>query len=597
MIAEGIKNLIQQACADLRFNVEEIELEHPENPGHGDYSTNIALVLGKQLNRNPHEVAEEIRKGILNTKYKILDTSIEKVEIAGPGFINFFLAKAFFTQELPQILKQKEKYGTRLRAVADGTSTWQGKKVIVEFTDANPFKEFHIGHLYSNIVGESLSRLFEATGATVKRANYQGDVGLHVAKAVWGMQKDMKGQGMTLQKLGTKSLKERVQFLGSAYAKGVKAYEEDKSAKLEIENLNQKIFALDKTIKELYQKGRAWSLEYFETIYKRLGTKFDYYYFESGVGKTGLAFVQKGLEKGIFERSHGAVIFPGERYGLHSRVFINSLDLPTYEAKELGLAPTKYKDFKYDLSIIITGNEIVDYFKVLLAALKEMSPSLAEKTRHLSHGMVRLPGGKMSSRTGTVIIAESLLEEVKSRVFQIMESSGTEIPTKEREKAAETIALGAIKYSLLRVSLGKDIIFDVDKSLSLEGESGPYLQYTYARCKSIVRKSKIQNPKVKTPLLHSDRVLEFSKEEMALLRLLYRFPGIVREAAEKFSPNLICNFVFDVAQRYNLFYNTNPVLKAETKGLKDFRLLLTASVAQVIANGLSLLGIKTLERM
>lgn len=575
MITEDIKNLVQKACSDAGFIAGEIALEHPENPEHGDYSTNVALVLAKQLGKNPREVAELIISKLEIGNLKFLNS----VKAEGPGFINFSLSQEYLVSTLQDIQKKKDKYGMG--------SSKKGEKVIVEFTDPNPFKEFHIGHLYSNMVGESLSRLFEASGATVKRANYQGDIGLHVAKAIWGMTKAL-GHNMPKD---SDSLQEKVKWMGMCYAAGALAYEKDEQTKQEIVELNEKIFALDKTIKALYQKGRKWSLEYFETIYKRLGTKFDYYYFESEVGKTGLALVQKWLEKGIFEKSQGAVIFPGEKYGLHSRVFINSLGLPTYEAKELGLAPTKYKDFKYDVSVIVTGNEIIDYFKVLLAALKEIEPSLAEKTRHVSHGMVRLPEGKMSSRTGTVITAESLLEEVKSKVFQVMESSGAEILVEEREKITEVIALGAVKYSLLRVSLGKNIVFDFDKSLSLQGESGPYLQYTYARCKSILRKAKLSLPKAKLSLP------KFSAEEMALLRLLYRFEEVVQEAAEKFSPNLVCNFVFDVAQRYNLFYNTNPVLKAETKELQDFRLLLTAAVAQVVENSLMLLGIKTVERM
>ncbi len=584
MIKEDIQNLIRQVCLSVGLKVKEVQLEHPENPEHGDYSTNVALVLAKKLGKNPQEVAEEIIGKLKIENWKFLD----KVEVAGPGFINFFLSRDYFFSALEDIQKKKDTYGKN--------SSQKGKKVMVEFTDPNPFKEFHIGHLYSNIVGESLSRLFQAAGAQVKRANYQGDVGLHVAKAVWGMKKDMESHGMTLKALSEKPLTERARFLGNAYAKGAQAYEEDPQAKLEIEDLNQKIFALDKTVKELYQKGRKWSLEYFETIYKRLGTKFDQYYFESEVGKIGLALVQKGLERGIFEKSQGAVIFPGEKYGLHSRVFINSLGLPTYEAKELGLAPTKYKDFKYDLSVIVTGNEIIDYFKVLLAALKKIDPSLAEKTRHLSHGMVRLPEGKMSSRTGNIVTGESLLDEVKARVTKVMDTLGNEIPKEDRAKTAEVIAQGAVKYSLLRVGLGKDIIFDFDKSLSLEGESGPYLQYTYARCKSILRHSKLSSAKLSSAKLQLSRA-KFSTEEVSILRLLYRFEEVVQEAAEKFSPNLVCNFVFDLAQRYNLFYNTNPVLKAESEEVKNFRLLLTASVAQVLENGLSLLGIKTPERM
>ena len=391
MIVKHLEKLVQSALKSLKTEglLNEIKdslisFEHPENPEHGDYSTNVALVLGKQLNQNPRKIAD-----LIHSRLNIRDTGfVSEIKAEGLGFINFFLKQEYLIGELQEVIKKKEKYG-------QGDA--QKKKVMVEFTDPNPFKEFHIGHLYSNTVGESLSRLLEAQGAQVKRVNYQGDVGLHVAKAVWGMQRNLEEQHLSLKELAKKDLSVRMKFLGQSYAKGNQAYETG-NAKEDIESLNAKIFALDKEIKELYQQGRKWSLEYFEQIYKRLGTKFDYYYFESEVGKVGEKLVEEGMKKGIFEKSQGAVIFPGEKYGLHSRVFITSQGLPTYEAKELGLAPTKYKDFKYDLSLIITGNEIIDYFKVLLAALKEINPELGRKTKHLSHGMVRLPEGKMSSR-------------------------------------------------------------------------------------------------------------------------------------------------------------------------------------------------------
>ena len=576
MIVEELKKVVQKALKQEA----EVVFEHPENPEHGDYSTNVALALGQKTGQNPKELAEGILSKVKSQKSKIID----HIKVAGPGFLNFFLSQEYLFKELQKIVRQKEKYGKAKN---------QKKKVMVEFTDPNPFKEFHIGHLYSNIVGESLSRLFEATGAAVKRANYQGDVGLHVAKAIWGMTKALQYK----MPRDSDSLIEKVRWLGMCYAAGAWEYEEGKQSKKEIVELNEKIFAQDKEIQKLYKKGKAWSLEYFETIYKRLGTKFDYYYFESEVGKTGLVLVQKGLEKGIFEKSQGAIIFPGEKYGLHSRVFINSQGLPTYEAKELGLAPTKYRDFKYDLSLIITGNEIIEYFKVLLVVLKEIEPKLAEKTRHISHGMVRLPVGKMSSRTGSVITAEQLIDEVKSRVRKIMESSGTgsEIPQREQGVTAEAIAVGTVKYALLHVRLGKDIIFDFEKSLSLQGDSGPYLQYTYARCKSILRQSKF-NSKLNSIKFKLSGI-KLSTEEERILRLLYRFPEVVKDAGEQFSPNLLCSFVFEVAQAYNNFYNTHRVLQAEDKATKQFRLLLTAATAQIIKNSLHLLGIKTLERM
>ena len=562
MIREEIEELIQKALNGLGFQIEKIPLENPEHAEHGDYATSVAFVLAKQAKKNPNEIAEAIKSKVESSKSK----TIEKVEAVN-GFINFFVSKEYLIKELSRVVKEKEKYGL--------SSKDKGKKIMIEFCDPNPFKEFHIGHLYSNIVGESLAKLFESQGAIVKRANYQGDVGMHVAKAIWGL------QNIDLKKLEKESLAQRIKILGQAYAKGDKAFKENEKSKKEIVELNTKIFALDKDIKDVYEKGRKWSLEYFETMYKRLGMKFNYYYFERNVGEVGLKIVKEGLKKGIFKESKGAVVFLGEKHGLHSRVFINSQGLPTYEAKELGLAPTKYKDFKYDLSVIVTGNEIIEYFKVLIAALKEVNPELGEKTIHFSHGMVRLQEGKMSSRTGNIIRGEELLNETKKRVSKLNAD----------EKTAEIVALGAVKYSLLRVSLGKDIIFDFEKSLSTEGESGPYLQYTYARCKSILRKSQF-------PISNFQNTYkDFTKEEMDILRLLYRFEEVVQEAAEKFAPNIICNYVFDLSQAYNHFYNTTPVLGADTKEARNFRLFLTASTAQLIQNSLKLLGIQTLERM
>lgn len=270
---------------------------------------------------------------------------------------------------------------------------------MIEFTDTNPFKEFHIGHLYSNIVGESLSRLLEAQGANVRRVIYQGDVGMHVAKAVWGFMQNLEnksGQDLVLRiaNLEEKSLHEKIKFLGDAYSYGSRAFEDDSQAAEQIKVLNKKIYDKDIEVMPAYNVGREWSLKYFETIYARLGTKFDNYYFESEVGPEGSKIVKEYQLKGIFEESDGAIIFPGEKYGLHNRVFINSLGLPTYEAKELGLAPRKYKDFSYDMSVIVTGNEINEYFRVLLKALELIYPDIAVKTKHISHGMVRIPEGK-----------------------------------------------------------------------------------------------------------------------------------------------------------------------------------------------------------
>jgi arginyl-tRNA synthetase len=577
MIRDTLKSDILKVSKKLGLNVSDVELVHPGDLNNGDYSTNIALrrftPQGKlqkgdgQDKQSPVEFANKMADSLKTQPY------IEKLEVAGPGFINFFIKPEILLNEVENILKKK-KIDLGLPA----------KKVTVEFTDPNPFKEFHIGHLFSNIVGESISRLLEATGATVKRANYQGDVGMHVAKTIWGIPRTLEQTGETFEDQRKKPLKARAFFLGQAYSLGAEQFEASEEVKKEVADLNKKIFERDPQVYPMYEEGRKWSLDYFEEIYKRLGTKFDFYYLESEVGKVGQKIVEDNLKKGIFVRSDGAIIFPGEKFGLHNRVFINSLGLPTYEAKELGLAPTKYKDFPYDLSIIVTGNEIKDYFKVLLAALAQILPDLAQKTKHISHGMVRMPGGKMSSRLGNVILGEWLLDEAKKRV-KIEFSSVS-------DQLAEEIATGAVKYSLLKGNVGQEVNFSFEESISLNGNSGPYLQYTYARCKSVL--GKVENKKANSKSANFAGSVD--EDELKLLRALCHFEEAVADAAFAFAPNAVANFLHDVAQKYNSLYNNLQILKAGEPE-RSRRLFLTQATADVLAKGLWLLGISAPEKM
>jgi len=591
-----IKTTIAKSLQDLGFPEVQISLEHPAVESHGDYSSNIALTVfpslrakrGNLVFSSPRQLAETIVAALSSDKE--LKKVVEKIEVAGPGFVNFYLTKSVLVDELKRIEREKLDFGKR--------DFLKGKKIMVEYTDPNPFKEFHIGHLFSNTVGESLVRLFESQGAEVKRVNYQGDVGMHVAKAVWGMMKlvdEMPAESA--------SLPEKAKFMGKAYALGATKFEEDEQIKKEVTELNKKIYDQDPAVMDLYNKGRKWSLDYFETIYQRLGTKFDYYYFESVAGKAGLEFVKENLKKGIFQESKGAIVFPGEKYGLHTRVFVNALGLPTYEAKDLGLASTKYKDFPYDESVIVTGNEINEYFRVVITALKQIDPKLGEKAHHLSHGMVRLPEGKMSSRTGKVLTGEWLLDEVKKMVLKRMESSTVEFSPGERESTADKIAVGAVKYALLRAGIGHDVIFDFEKSVSIEGNSGPYLQYTYARTRSVLAKAGLK--KGVSLADAKETPYQINQEELAILRWIYRFPEVVMEAAKQYAPNLMCTFLYELAQRYNSFYNKHRIINlskinqqsAINNQQSSFRLLLTAAVGQVLKNGLTLLGIQTPEKM
>ncbi len=571
----------------------------PEQESFGHYSTNAALKLANLGKKPPHQKLWYGDKNPLeiagNIVAKIEKTAprgfFEKIEIANPGFINFWLSKEILQAELEEITKAGEKYGR--------TGTLKGKKIMVEFTDPNPFKEFHIGHLYGNIIGETLCRLLEANGATVKRANYQGDVGMHVAKAVWGMQQRMAKQKITLSKLEKRTFEYRIKFMAESYAAGARAYEETSAAKLEIAELNKKIFASAKEIKDLYEKGRKWSLQYFERIYKRLGTRFDFYYFEREIGPRGWQLVKDGLKKGIFEESEGAIVFPGEKYGLHRRVFINSQGLPVYEAKELGLEFQKYEDFRFDVCIIVAGSEIVEYFKVLIMALKQINPRLGEKIVYIPHGMVGLPEGKMSSRTGNVIGAENLLDEMKKRVLKIIKSqrTRTRIATSASPAVAEAIAVGAVKYSFLKSGVGSDIVFDLEKSLNLQGDSGPYLQYAYARIRSILRKARNRveglGYRVQGNVIHQLN----GEQELRLIRKLIEFPEIIKSAAENYAPNHLAKYLYELGALANHYYESTPILKDDNKNRRNARLLLVATVASVLKSGLGILGIEAPEKI
>ncbi len=582
---QAIRDLVDKALVELKLEIVEFSVTHPKEESHGDYSANVAMILWNKFSnqkfsnsqiKSPRELAEKIVEQL----YKVpnLVNIVDKIEVAGPGFINFYLKPQFFLEQAQKATDLG--YGKN--------DVLHGQKTMVEFTDPNPFKEFHIGHLMSNTIGESLTRLFEANGAVVKRVNYQGDIGLHVAKSVWGMQQLMTQQKKSLSDLQGQALQVRQQFMGQAYAYGATKYEEDEQAKSAMNALNKVIYdASDKTVDELYQTGRMWSLEYFETIYQRLGTKFDEYFFESEAGTVGLTVVEEGLQKGVLEiGEEGAVVFRGEKYGLHTRVFRNKLGLPTYEGKELGLAKTKYGRWQYDKAYIITANEIDEYFKVLIKVLTLLYPDLGSKTTHLSHGVMKLTTGKMSSRSGVVVTGEGLLNDLKAVV--LTKIGDREI--KNKEVVADSIAVGALKYTVLRQAVGGDIVYEPEKMTNLEGNTGPFVQYTFARCSSILRKFQITNSPILK--LKAEGLVE---QEKSILRWIYRYPDVVAEAGSHFAPHLVATYIYELSQRFNSFYQA---CRVEEKGeVNELRYLLTQATSNVLKSGLGLLGIAAPEEM
>ena len=592
-ISEKITKLIKESLSisKIDLNAIDIVVEIPNDSSNGDYSSNIAMKLSSTLGKNPMDVAKEITANIKE------DIDIEKVEVAKPGFINFYLSNRYFLAELSKIAERGSEYFK--------LDEKQGRKIVIEYTDANPFKEFHIGHLYTNSVGESLARLQEALGANVSRANYQGDIGLHVAKSLWGLEKKMEEESKEFANIERFPLQERIKYLGDAYALGSEFYDEleDKIAIEQIDKLNQYLFSLitegieiekvseyeDRGISEKYKKGRQWCLEYFEKIYEKLGTKFDYYFFESEVGESGLKIVMSNIGK-IFQEDDGAIIYRGdEKKNLHTRVFVNKYGLPTYEAKELGLAIKKGELIDYDESIVITADEQSGYFRVVLDALEKIDNDLAKKTTHMPHGKVGVPGSKkMSSRKGGVISGEWLLTETKSRVKNIMSENGN---LDGLDRVSEKIAIGAIKYAFLKVAIGRDISFDFEKSISFDGDTGPYLLYVYSRCNSILKEVKNFNSKnlcldlcLKNPFSR-DLVLQISKYKDTLLN-----------SSTNYSPSTLCQYLFDLGQSFNSFYQNVRVLDAPDEE-RQILLLIVKATMNVMKDGLNNLGIQVVEKM
>jgi arginyl-tRNA synthetase len=570
-IEKEIKNILEG------FGItEEVSflVEHPNDLRNGDYSTNVAMIVSKKTGENLKQVAEKI---VAALKTEIREA--EKIETTESGFINFYLSKKFFEEVVKEIINVGENYGLNDKL--------QKQKTIIEFTDPNPFKEFHIGHMMSNTIGEALSRITEANGAVVKRMVYQGDIGLHIAKAVWGMV-----QNRTFLPRDEDSLERKVEFLAKAYSFGSREYDSGEETKKEIIAINKLLF--EKTSEELnlfYERGRQWSLEKFETIYERLGTKFDYQILESEIVDLAESIVRENLEKGIFEISEGAIVYKGEKVGLHTRVFLNSEGLPVYEAKELALANAKNQLYKYDKSVVVTGNEINEYFKVVLVAMKEIYPYLESKTVHVSHGMLRLPTGKMGSRTGDVISTESLIDNVKSRIIQKIEEAGRDFNEEEKDKIAEDVAIGAIKYSILKQSSGKDIIFDFDKSLSFEGDSGPYLQYTTLRAKSIWKNAEQMKRGIASSELAQPENWEITEVE----KILNRFPEVIENSYKDLAPQHLVRYLTDLAAAFNNFYASGQIISDEPDS--DYRIRITFAVNTILENGIKILGIRLPERM
>lgn len=565
-----------------------VYIESPVEAQNGDYSTNVALTGWKEAGRNSaKEYAEKLVEKLNGSDER--DSYFSKVEVAGPGFINFYLSSELLGRELGQKFERYFQMPTKKLHEMRIDEGMSGKKVMVEYAHPNTHKEMHIGHMRTLIVGESLARVKYAAGAEVFRANYQGDIGPHVAKAVWGVERLMKKKGISWKSVESFDLNKKAKLLGQGYALGNEHYEEKRE---EIDGINRDLYSGSGKYWEVYERTREWSLEYFEAIYHRFHTYFDRLYFESEVWERGKKIVQENTPK-VFTESEGAIVYEGEKQKLHTRVFVTSDGNPTYEGKDIGLAFVQFEEFAFDVNIHVVANEQTGYFKVVFAALSEIDPELGEKELHIPMGMVGLKGAKMSSRTGEVYTINDLLEKVYGASMKQIDNP--DLTEHAKGHVAESVSIGAVKYSILRTGVEQDVSFDVDQSVSLEGDSGPYIQYTYARTQSVLRTYQSENEEV------GIERGEFSFDlgglvdvESRLVRELVKFEDVVVAASKNNAPNLLCTYLHGLAQTYNSFYGSEKILGSERE---KFRLTLNYVVGEILRHGLYLLGIDAPERM
>lgn len=550
---------ITQIISDEFGTEVDVQLTRPE-PQFGDYATNIAMQLAKQLSKAPRDIAQLLVDKLNETG------DFEKVEVAGPGFINLTLKN----DDLLDLTKREP------------IPLYAGKTFVFEYSCPNAFKELHTGHLYQTIYGDIVSRLMLVGGARLHRTSFGGDVGLHVAKSLWGMVNKLGGENPErLNDIGDDPFA-RANWISSCYVSGATAYEGSEQTKQQIDELNKTIYGFHDTndhespLAQIYWIGRQWSYDYFAAFYNLIQVDNQHYYPESETAPVGLGIVREELKKGNLKESDGAVVFEGdESKHLHTRVFITSKGLPTYETKDIGVIWKEREDYSFDHRYLITGNDQREYMRVVFAAAETFDPSLVGKMTHWTNGTVKFADGKkMSSRLGNVTRAIDVVDAVREKVTELVEDTAI----------IEDVTLGAVKYAFARYKLGGDIAFNIDETVSLQGNSGPYLQYAHARARRILEKV---DGAVSAPAQVKD-------EDRLLIRKLGEYREIVELATQTLEPHHICNYLFELAQEFNRYYEKNQVVGSD---LEAHRAGLVSVYADTLKAGLFILGIAAPEKM
>lgn len=555
-----MKDNLQQVISDVvrqLFDIKaEVSLARPDQK-MGDYTCNIAMKLSAQLGKPPLEIAGAIAEALAKHE------AVASAEVAGPGFVNITVSDTQLARALHESFEHE---------------TYRGKTIVAEYSDPNPFKVLHAGHLYTSVVGDAIANLLAHTGATVHRVNFGGDVGLHVGKTMWAMLQKLGGEQPS--QLADIAEAKRSEWMAACYVQGSTAYEDDAATKAEIIELNKKVYQLhgdndhESPFAEIYWTCRQWSYDYFDSFYARIGSGFERYYPESETAEIGLEAVKKHTGE-VFEHSDGAVIFDGEKYGLHPRVFITSDGLPTYETKDVGLILKKHRDYNFDHSVVITDNSQQQYMQVVLKAIEQFAPELSAATKHITHGTVKLAGGvKMASRLGNILRAVDVLD------------AAAEANKVANDSDNEVISLGAIKYAFLQQRIGGDIVYDPKESVALHGRSGPYLQYAYVRAHKVLAQCNKDSGDVKSAT--------FDTNERLLASKLSEYNEVLERAVDELLPHHVAQYLYELAQVFNRFYETSRIVGDPRQ---NTRVALVKRYADVLREGLALLGVEVPDKM
>ncbi|MEO8795687.1 MAG: arginine--tRNA ligase [Daejeonella sp.] len=590
-LEENIITNTKQAVLDLysaELPAEQISLQETRKEFEGQV-TIVTFPLIKYSKKSPEQTANELGEYLKNNIDTVVNYNVVK------GFLNLVIADSYWINQLIGSIS-KENYGK---------FSPNGKKVMVEYSSPNTNKPLHLGHVRNNLLGYSVSEILAESGSEVFKVNLVNDRGIHICKSMLAWQKFGNGETPESSKLKGDHLvgkyyvvfdKEYKKEIEELIATGQTAEEAKKNAPLikQAQEMLQKWEAGDEEVLDLWKKMNRWVYSGFAETYKKLGVDFEKFYYESDTYILGKDIIEEGLEKNVFfKKPDGSVWIDLTAEGLDEKLVLRSDGTSVYMTQDLGTAQLKYNDFKMDESIYVVGNEQDYHFKVLFHILQKLGKTWAKGLYHLSYGMVDLPSGKMKSREGTVVDADDLMDEMvktaKERTEELGKIQGfTEL---EKEELYQMIGMGALKYFLLKVEPKKRLLFDPNESIDFQGNTGPFIQYTHARIKSVLTKAEF-----KTSELRSYNQ-ELKEVERDLLVTLNKYPEVIKIAARDHSPALIANFTYELAKLYNKFYHEETILKAEDEEVKMFRLELSSATASVIKKSMRLLGISVPDKM